>query len=55
MSGNKWLSTKVGAKLLSNLVTFSILYSDNKLDFHDSIQVVPLKYIYIFLVGINTK
>ena len=33
MSGNKWWSKKFGAKLLSNLVTFSILYSDKKLDF----------------------
>ena len=38
MSGNKWLSTKVSAKLLFAL------------DFHDTIQVVPLKYVFISLV-----
>ena len=46
---------KVGAKLLSDLVIFSILSSDIPLDFHDSIQVVPIKYLIYFLVGINTK
>ena len=51
VSGNKWRSTKVGAKLLSDLVIFSIRSSDIPLDFHNSIWVVPLKY----LVGINTK
>ena len=51
MSGNKW-PTKVGAKLLSDLVMFSILSSDIPLDFHDSAQVVSLKY---FLAGINTN
>ena len=55
MSGNKWGSTKVGAKLLSDLVKFSILSSDISLDFHDSIQVVPVKYLMYFLAGINTK
>ena len=45
MSGNKWWSTKVGIKLLNGLVIFSILSSDIPLDFHDSIQVVPLKYL----------
>ena len=41
MSDNKWWSTKVGAKLLSYLVTFSILSSDIPLDFHESIRVMP--------------
>ena len=55
MSGNKWWSTKVGAKLLSDLLIFAISSSDIPLDSHESIQVVPLKYLMYFLVGINTK
>ena len=58
MSGNKWWSTKIGAKLLSDLVTFSIFSifsSDIPLDFYESILVVPLKYLMYFLAGINTK
>ena len=55
MSGNKWWSTKVGAKFLSDLVIFSIISSDISLDFHDLIQVVPLKYLIYILAGINTK
>ena len=54
MSGNKWWSTKV-AKLLSDLVTFSILSSEIPLDFHDSIRVVPLRHLMYFLTGIITK
>ena len=33
ISGNKWWSTKIDAKLLSDVVTFSILSSDIPLDF----------------------
>ena len=55
MSGNKWWSTKVVAKLLTDLVIFSILSSEIPLDFHDSIRVLPLKYLTYFLTGINTK
>ena len=55
MTGNKSWSTKVGAKLLSDLVIFSILFSDVPLDFHDSIQVVPIKNLLYFVAGINTK
>ena len=55
MSGNTWWSTKVGAKLLFNLVAFSILSSDIPLDFHEPIRVVPLKYLMYFLAGINAK
>ena len=55
MSGNKWWSTKDGAKLLSNLNIFLILYSDIPLDFQNSIQVVPLKELMYFLSDINTK
>ena len=51
MSDNKWWSTKVGAKLLSDLVTFSILSSDIPLDFYDSIWVVPVKYLLYFSAG----
>ena len=51
MSDNKWWSTKVGAKLLSDLVTLSILSSDIPLDFYDSIWVVPAKYLLYFLAG----
>ena len=55
VSSNTRLSTKVGAKLLSHLVTFSIFSSDIPLDFHNSIRVVPLKYIIYSLAGIKTK
>ena len=55
MSGNEWWSTKVGAKFLAHLVIFSILASDIPLDFHDSIRLVPPKYLIYFLTGVNTK
>ena len=55
MSGNKWWSTKVSAKLLYDLVIFSIIFSDIPIDFHELILVVPLKYLMYFLAGINTK
>ena len=35
MFGYEWWSTKVGVKLLSDLVVFSILFSDIPLDFHE--------------------
>ena len=35
MSGNEWWSTKAGAKLLPDGVTFSILSSDVLLDIHE--------------------
>ena len=47
--------SKSGAKLLSDLVIFSIFSSDIPLDFHKSIGVVPLKYLMYFLAGITTK
>ena len=40
MSGNTWWSTKVGAKLLSDLVIVSVFSSDIPLDFHELIRVV---------------
>ena len=46
---------RVGEKLLSDLIIFSILSSGIPLDFHDSIRVVPIKYLMYILVGINTK
>ena len=49
MSGNKWWSTKISTKLLSDLVTEIILH------FYKLIQVVALKYLMYFLPGINTK
>ena len=55
MPGNKQRSTKVGAKLLSHLVTFSINSSDIPLNCHDSIGLVPLKWLMYFLARINTK
>ena len=55
MSGNKWWSTEVGAKLLSDLVICSILSSDIPLNFHDAIQVVPAKYLIHFLASKNTN
>ena len=42
MSGNEWWSTKGGAKLLPDLVKFSIFPYDVALDFHESIRVVLL-------------
>ena len=55
MSGNKWWSAKFDPKLLSDLVMILILSSYIPLDFHESITVVPLKYLMYFLAGINTK
>ena len=55
MSGNEWWSSKVGAKLIPDLVIFSMFSSDIPLDFCKSIRVVPLKYLMRFLDGINTK
>ena len=55
VSGSKWWSLKVAAKLLSDLVIFSIFSSDILLDFQESIWVVPLKYLMYFLAGLNTK
>ena len=46
---------EVGAKLLSDLVIFSVFSSDIPLDFHESIRVLPIKYLIYFLAGINTK
>ena len=48
MSANKWWSTKVGGKLMFDLVIFSvssISSSDIPLDFRESIQVRQLKYL----------
>ena len=47
-------AAKKGAKLRSDLVIFSIFSFDIPLDIHESIRVVPLKYL-LFLAGINTK
>ena len=44
MSGNKWWSANVGARFLSELVTFLILFCEIPLDFHSSTWVLPLKY-----------
>ena len=42
-------------KIASGLVIFSILSSVFPLDFHESILVLPLKYLMYFLTLINTK
>ena len=55
MSGNKWGSTKYGAKLLSTIVVFSMFSCQIPLHFHKSIPVVPLKYLMHILTGISTK
>ena len=55
MSCEKWLSTKVGAILLSDLVIFSIISSNIPLDFYNLIRVVPVKYLMYFLAGTNTN
>ena len=53
MSGIKWWSTNVGAKLLPDLVMILTFSSDISLDFHKSIRIVPLKYLMYFLADIN--
>ena len=57
MSGKKWRSTKVDAKLclMSNLVIFSTFSLDIPSDFHEKIQVVSLKHLMFLVSGINTK
>ena len=47
-SNTSWWSTKVCAKLVSDLVIFSIFSSDIPTDFYKSIPVVPLKYLMFF-------
>ena len=37
------------------LVIFTLFRSDIPLDFHDSVRVVPVKYLMYLLTGINTK
>ena len=54
-SVSEWQSRNVGVKLLSDLVIFSIFFSDIPSDLHESIRVVPLKYLMCFSTGINTK
>ena len=48
MSGNKWWSINVGAKLLFDLVMLSSLSSDIPLDFHNSTRVNLVKYLMFF-------
>ena len=55
MACNESWSTKVGVKLLSDLVILSRLFFDIPLDFHGSIWVVLVKYLMCFIAGINTK
>ena len=57
MSGKKWWSTKVDAKLclMSNLVIFSTFSLDIPSDFHEEIQVVSWKHLMILVSGMNTK
>ena len=55
MSGNTWWWTKVGAKLMSDLVIFSIFSSSILPDIYESIRVVALKHLTYFLAGTNTK
>ena len=55
MSRNSWWSLKVGVKVLYDLAICSIFFTEIPLNFHDSIQVVPLKYSMYFLAGTNAK
>ena len=48
MPDTKWWSTKVGAKFMSDLAIFSTFSFGIPLDFHESIQVVPVKYLMYF-------
>ena len=50
MSGNEWWSTKGGAKLLPDLVKFSIFPYDVALDFHESIRVVLLLAVNLLML-----
>ena len=50
MSANTWW-----AKLLSDLVIFSVFYVELPLDFHESVQVETLKYLMYFLAGVSSK
>ena len=53
MSGKTWLLTKIGAKLLFDLIISSMFSSDIPLGFQESIQVVPLiSLMYFYLVKI---
>ena len=51
MINKSWNKTK----LLSPLVIFSLFSSNIPLDFDESIQAVPLKYLMYFLASINIK
>ena len=42
-------------KIAVSFIYISILSSDIPLDFYDSIQAVPVKYLMYFVAGINTK
>ena len=55
MTSNTWRLTKAAAKLLSDLVIFSVFLSVIRLDFPKLIWVVPLKYLMLFLAGTSTK
>ena len=55
ISGYEWLSTKFGISLLSDLVVFSIFFSYIPLVFHESTQLMSLKYLMYFLASTNTK
>ena len=48
MSANIYWSIEVGSKFLSDLVIFWMFSGDTPLDFHESIRVVPLKYLMCF-------
>ena len=48
MSGKIWWCRKASAKLLPHLVILPILSANIPLDFHDSVWVVPLKYLMCF-------
>ena len=51
MSGNKWWSTKVAENFLSDLVIFFVFLSDIPLDFQESSQEVPVKYLMYLSVA----
>ena len=47
--------TKSWCKVSVDFFIFSIFFSDNPLDFDDSIWVMSLKYLMYFLAGRNAK
>ena len=55
ITNKSWYEIAVLVFSIADLVIFSMFSSDIPLGFHESIQVVPPKYLMYFLAGINAK